>query len=109
METKVIVRLQVEGFHRWDNCNVESEMYLRNNHRHLFYICCKKLVTQLDREVEVISFKNQVISYLKSTYGERCEFGSMSCEMIATKLLTDLNLCYCSVIEDNENGAEVEI
>ena len=32
---------------------------------------------------------------------------SMSCEMLASELLQTFKLSYCSVLEDNENGAEV--
>ena len=31
----------------------------------------------------------------------------MSCEMIARELAEVFDLFYCSVLEDNENGAEV--
>ena len=38
----------------------------------------------------------------------RCHnFKSMSCEMIARELYEGFDLEYCSVFEDNENGAEI--
>ena len=36
-----------------------------------------------------------------------CEFGAMSCEMLARELIEEFDLCQCEVNEDNENGAIV--
>ena len=36
-----------------------------------------------------------------------CDFGSQSCEMLASEIYKEFELCYCAVYEDNENGAEV--
>lgn len=107
--TKIVVKLQVEGFHCWKDCNIESEEYLKNKHRHIFYITAKKQVSHDDRDIEIINFKNKIAEYLQKTFGKRCEFENMSCEMIAEHLLEVFKLDFCSVLEDNENGAEVEI
>ena len=50
----------------------------------------------LNREIESYMVKNQ-------------QWGEMSCEMIASALIYEFGLCYAQVMEDGENGAEVEI
>ena len=56
-------------------------------------------------------FKRDIQDYLYEKYynkQDRCHrFGPMSCEMIARELYEKFDLEYCSVFEDNENGAEI--
>ncbi len=114
-KTNIIVKLQVEGFHCWpDAKTVVPEMaFLSDRHRHIFHIECRKEVTHDDRDIEIILFKRSILQYLKSNYSDPkkvltiCEFGPKSCEMLASELLKEFNLDYCSVLEDNENGAEI--
>jgi|TARA_R110000744_G_scaffold153214_1_gene267575 hypothetical protein len=113
MKTNIIVKLQVEGTHNWPQASdFEPTMeYLEYQHRHMFYIVAKKEVFHDDRDVEFIVFKRKIKKYLKSVYYNEtidcCDFGSQSCEMLAHELYEKFSLCYCSVSEDNENGAEV--
>ena len=110
--TEIVVKLQVEGLHRWSGCNIREVIYLINQHRHVFYIKCKKAVSHDDRDIEIICFKRSIQKYLTDTYakdGAVCDFGDMSCEMIAKELMQKFNLTYCSVLEDNENGAVVTL
>ena len=110
MKTYVTASLQVEGLHRWEGCDLKDVRFLRNVHRHIFYINCKKSVSHEDRDIEIILFKRELSDYLQTRYkkdGNCCDFGSMSCEMIAKELLQEFNLDFCSVLEDGENGAEV--
>ena len=77
----------------------------------MFHITCKKKVNHDDRDVEFIMFKRDITQYLENKYYDsitRCLlFGSKSCEMISRELYEEFELEYCSVFEDNENGAEV--
>ena len=61
--------------------------------------------------VEFIMFKRDVEDYLHQLYWDnesRClVFDAMSCEMIARTIYEHFDLEYCSVFEDNENGAEI--
>jgi len=111
MKIGIIVGLQVEGVHCWPNCPLEQVSFLRTPHRHIFHIEAKKEVKHDDRDVEIIDFKRSIKHYLETRYVRDypgvCEFGSMSCEMIARELTEVFELYYCSVLEDNENGAEV--
>lgn len=108
---RVIVNLSVAGVHRWANCKIDNVEYLKDYHRHIFHICCKKKVNHSDRDTEIISLKEEILVYLnaKGHYKNSAaiNFDGMSCEMIAVELINKFNLSYCSVLEDNENGAEV--
>lgn len=110
MKTNVVVKLQVEGTHRWQGCNIKEVLYLINQHRHIFFFTCKKAVSHNDRDIEIICLKHSIQKYLLekySTNGVSCDFDTKSCEMLAEELTKMFNLTYCSVLEDNENGAEV--
>ena len=56
-------------------------------------------------------FQGDILEHLRNDYFDedmRCHnFKSMSCEMIARELYEGFDLEYCSVFEDNENGAEI--
>lgn len=115
-QTNIIIKLQVEGFHSWPQAAelLPEVGFLSAKHRHIFHIVAKKKVTHSDRDVEIILFKRKITDFLYFQYGKNdhslvnvCEFGPMSCEMIAEVLLKKFDLQYCSVLEDNENGAEV--
>lgn len=111
MKTNVVINLQVAGVHQWKGCNISNVLFLANKHRHVFYVKCKKKVTHNDRDIEIIMLKEAVEKYLLSKYGitgrNICDFGNNSCEMLAEELVKEFSLNYCSVLEDNENGAEV--
>lgn len=109
---KIIIRLQVEGTHQWKDCNIEEVNFLKSEHRHIFHIEAKKRVSHLDRDIEIIQFKRRIQEYLMNKYANNtlhCYFGNMSCEMIAQELIDEFGLCSCAVLEDDENGAEIEI
>tara|TARA_R110001599_G_scaffold126542_1_gene299644 strand:+ start:3183 stop:3557 length:375 start_codon:yes stop_codon:yes gene_type:complete len=105
MKTNIIINLQHEAVHQWSDCELEGVEFLKFPHRHIFHICCKKEVKHDDRDIEIILLKRKVNSFLDEMYPKT--FGDMSCEMIAKELATVFELNYCSVLEDNENGAEV--
>lgn len=110
-KTEVFCSLQVDGLHRWKECPFEEVAYLRDLHRHMFHIKCYKNVNHSDRDTEFIILKHQVMGYFKDTFYEIplrcCNFGEMSCEMIAERLIEFFNLSRCEVSEDGENGAIV--
>lgn len=103
--TNIIVNLQFEGIHRWSACPIEEVKYLRDPHRHVFHICCKKAVTHDDRQVEIIQLKHRISEWLDTLY-QGHDMGETSCEMLAKKIAQRFGLNYCSVLEDGENGAE---
>lgn len=85
--------------------------YLEHPHRHMFHIDARREVFHDDRDVEFIVFKRMMRDYIEKTYYnpeiDCCDFGSQSCEMLASEIYKEFELCYCAVYEDNENGAEV--
>lgn len=109
--TKIISRLSVEGIHRWKKCPIEEVSYLREYHRHMFYINCYAYVNHSDRDIEFIELSHRVKKYLHSKYFNedyQCLFfDDMSCEMIASELLYEFNLYEVEVNEDLEGGAIV--
>tara|TARA_B100000953_G_scaffold300250_1_gene304404 strand:+ start:2042 stop:2401 length:360 start_codon:yes stop_codon:yes gene_type:complete len=112
---KVIASLQVEGLHFWKDCDIEEVRFLKNLHRHIFHITVKKKVSHNDRDIEIIKLQRSIKSFLMDKFVFKdcshgtCHFGNMSCEDIAEMLVDKFKLDYCKVLEDNENGAEIEI
>ena len=113
MKTNVIAKIELDGLHNWPAAQaVFPEVgFLAYTHRHMFHITCKKRVNHDDRDVEFIMFKRDIQDYLYNKYYmEKIrihQFGHQSCEMIARELYEQFDLEYCSVFEDNENGAEI--
>lgn len=101
----IIISFNLEGIHSWSNCPLPDVEFLKYPHRHLFFFNCKKKVYHDNRDIEVLLFRKKIKNYLEKKY--RGNFGGLSCEMIARELLNKFNLTYCSVLEDNENGAEI--
>ncbi|MCE2713608.1 MAG: hypothetical protein LW688_13890 [Cryomorphaceae bacterium] len=112
MKTKsiVIVQLEQEGFHNYPDAPTEVK-FLRDNHRHTFRITLGFEVTHNNREKEIFLMRDEVRFMLTEFYGSPCEFGSMSCEMIAQELLEHFEeegAVWVEVWEENTGGARVE-
>ena len=110
IKSEVYCTLQIEGTHNWPNCPFDEVGYLRDPHRHVFHIKAHKVVNHDDRDTEFIMLKGQIQRYINQKYCSIlnqtfCEFGAMSCEMLARELIDEFGLCRCEVNEDNENGA----
>ena len=107
----IIVKLAVEGVHKWAECPILEVNYLKNEHRHMFHITCKKSVSHNERQVEIIQLKHQLNKFLNDTFFKKeigcLDFQNMSCETIAETLLKAFQLNYVEVLEDNENGAAI--
>jgi hypothetical protein len=102
---EIIIKLQVEGIHHWPECNIEEVLFLRDKHRHIFYITVVKEVTHNDRDIEIIKLKREIKKYLGN---EPIDFGRKSCEDIAEDILKKYNCSEVIVLEDNENGARIK-
>lgn len=118
MKTHLTIRLQLPGFHSFDNV---AEVYPSNPeiwflgqpHRHMFHFECVYPVVGLDRELEFFILRKHVEDIIRNInptllpLGE-LNFGSRSCETIATAILKeDLRMSSCTVSEDGENSATV--
>ena len=114
MNTYVIVRLQVDAMHNFPTAKelFPEVGFLAERHRHMFHIEASCKVTHTDRDKEFIMLKRDILDFLRATYYNNNtrthEFGPMSCEAIATQLLTQFNCNYVEVWEDQENGGRVE-
>ena len=100
----IVVKLQFEGIHRWENCPLEDVSFLKDYHRHIFYIELTKEVNHNDRDIEIIMLKREILNYFGS---QPVQLGNSSCEDIAERLLYMFKATSVKVTEDNENGAIV--
>ena len=121
MKTLIVVRTQFAALHAWPECPFESVAFLRNTHRHIFHVELKCAVEHANRQLEFFEVKKELDKLLSIYYANR-DLGSRSCETMAEHIAIDMeyNLNYhashpsrprpvvvfCSVFEDNENGAE---
>jgi len=109
----IIVKFDIAGFHYYGgHCD-----YLKNYHRHNFNFKVTLRVTELNRQIEFIEYKNQCIKCINEMYPtysvhrayQGIDFSWRSCEMIINELLNKLPNCEdifsIEVYEDNENGA----
>ena len=115
-ERIVIATIAVVGFHRWEGA-LPAVKYLAGTHRHLFTIRAEFGVSHDDRDVEFHIAQGWLRDALVRVWGTPsgvCDFGAMSCEMIAERINLALwngpgQRCASAleVWEDGENGARV--
>lgn len=112
--TTVIVKLAVDGCHNFPKAAqlFPEVAFLADRHRHMFHFTVACKVTHSDRDKEFIMLKRDVVAYIHDNYyaesTRTCEFGPMSCEMLAEEVLKRFDAEWVEVWEDNENGARVE-
>lgn len=105
MKKYIVIKTSFEAIHCWPECPYESVSFLKNKHRHKFYVKMKWVI-EIDRQKEFFVCKKEVDEYININYHQR-DLGSLSCEEIALILLEGFDADFVSVSEDNENGAEV--
>jgi hypothetical protein len=103
-EVVVYCKLQFVGFHRWKDAPHQVK-YLQSWHRHVFHVICGRKVTELNRQIEFITLKNNITAFVREKYEN--QYFEDSCEMIANEIMGIFDLSFCSVSEDDENGAIV--
>lgn len=115
MRTMIGVKTCFESLHCYPNAP-ERVSYLKNIHRHKFFVCAKIQVFHDDRELEFIIVKEDLDQFIKDNlvFRDMKRLVSMSCEMMARSILEYLTNSYgnnrsyfVSVYEDDENGAEL--
>lgn len=113
MEKKYIkVQFTQEGLHQYKGAPKEVN-FLRQVHRHLFYITVKIEVFHLDRELEFLMVAHKIKKFIKENIPFNDEYMLInSCEELAQKILDSLKVDYgltrdyvVEVSEDNENSA----
>lgn len=111
MKKTVIISVVVEGFHHYPNAP-QVVGFLEHNHRHSFIIKAGFEVEDLNREKEIFIERDNIKEYLHESFGSPCQFGAMSCEMIASEILDfskDDGMIWCEVWEETTGGARVEL
>lgn len=106
MKFYIVVKLQFEAIHKWESCPYDDVSFLRNSHRHIFYVCAKKEIFHNDRDIEFIRFKREIDEYINVNFRGK-DLDNMSCEMIAESIIEKFGADFVSVFEDDENGVEV--
>lgn len=113
LSIQVEAKVTFQGFHRWPEAPSKEIGYLRSPHRHLFVVRARKRVTSDDRETEFILLAQEVARAIAMLYPGDAVRGfdlhTSSCEQVAKALIDECGLSFCSVHEDDENGAIVEV
>lgn len=104
MKSFVYCTLEFEARHSWPGCPFDEVVFLRFPHRHIFKVKAVKEVGHLDRDVEFITLKRRVQTFVSVFQPDA---GSRSCEQMAKEILEAYGLVQCEVSEDGENGAVV--
>jgi len=106
--TWVKVKSNFEALHRWK----EADNFLKDYHRHIFYVDFSITVDHNDREIEFFELKKELKDFLRIKYqGKSID---MSCEMFAGEIIDFFRGKYpkrmykCEVSEDGENSAVIE-
>lgn len=105
----VQVKTTFEGRHRWADAPDEVT-FLRNWHRHLFYVVVTVAVTHDNRDIEFFILKRKVDKIAQTIEGYK-QF-EYSCEQMADMFqkglaVDGIQTASVSVHEDNENGGIV--
>lgn len=114
MKEKKFIHVQTQfiGFHKYEN-SPGVVRFLRNLHRHLFYVKVKIEVFNVNRELEFYIIKYNLDNFIRNNL----EFSVVgSCEEIALLFFNFLDKKFylegreieIEVFEDNENGASVK-
>ncbi|MBU0778307.1 hypothetical protein KKH23_10070 [Patescibacteria group bacterium] len=104
--TFIVIRTSFEAGHHWPDCPFNDVAFLRNQHRHIFYVELKKEVFE-DRGIEFIRFKRVVEEFIKIKYAGK-DLGPTSCEVMAKVLADKFNANSVEISEDLENSAIYE-
>lgn len=111
MITFICVKTDFYGIHKYPNAPDEVA-FLRNEHRHKFYVTAEIEVFHDDRELEFIMVKNRINAFIAKNITSMPVM--YSCEMMCKDIIKFIETTYCidnerhikvSVFEDNENGA----
>ena len=113
MKSFICVKTDFYGIHKYENAPNEVA-FLRNEHRHKFFVKAEIEVFHNDRELEFIMVKNRINKFIAANIASMPVV--YSCEMMCEDIIKFLEKTYCteqtrlinvSVSEDDENGAIV--
>lgn len=110
MKREIMVEQTVTALHCWPGAP-GMRSYLRNPHRHDFKVWVWLEVGHNDREIEFHNLQDALLSILQSlgeTRGAVLDYGSMSCEEIAERVINYISeATRVQVFEDDRCGAEL--
>jgi hypothetical protein len=115
IKKQIHVKTQFEGLHHWPDAPTVVS-FLRDPHRHIFYVTATLPVTHDDRQLEFFMVKQEMDAFIQDRFVKGnliAKLHRTSCEAIATQVLTYLLDLYqltsgeVTVMEDDENGATV--
>lgn len=108
----IIVRTQFDFAHRYENATGDFH-YLKNLHRHKFFVEIEVEVGHDDREIEFLALKKEIDKYISQCCDGKWK-DTMSCEMMCKELFKQIVHLYgldrkisISIFEDNENGGKM--
>ena len=103
------IKTTFEGFHCWPDAP-DTESYLRNPHRHIFYVYLHIQQFADDRDIEYHALKKWLDGIIRKNV---LPLHTKSCEQIAITIKGAAEIDFpsryvkVSVFEDDENGAIV--
>ncbi len=113
--TVIVVTTEFKSFHKYTDAP-KQVAFLRNIHRHKFFVKAKFEVTHDNRDLEFFIIQSKLEGYIGSVLLPKLNDSQhqMSCEMMARLLIEcfvqeGLPVTFMSIFEDNENGAEIEV
>ena len=97
--------------HRWQACPFDEFAFLRDWHRHKFLVYLTVPVSHGDRQLEFFDVQSKLKKILDLYYGRKFEW---SCETFAEQIILNMlergvPVISCTVSEDGENSATVEV
>ena len=110
-QKNIIIKTQFPALHAWKDCPIKDVEFLKHPHRHVFYVTVKIPVIHNNRQIEFFIVKRSLEEHIRKYFYDQY-LGGQSCEDICESLSAfiqhDFGGCsYISVMEDNENGAEI--
>jgi hypothetical protein len=114
ISTVINVKTTFEALHCWRNIPEQHpSQFLKTPHRHVFHFFFMFKVGHDDRDLEFFEIKSKIDKVLKEMFPKKenellPDIGSMSCEMLAERLLNLFSTLDCMLVkvsEDGENGA----
>jgi hypothetical protein len=106
------IKTSFTGFHRWKSAPEEVK-FLRDFHRHVFYVVVEMEVQGFDRSIEYFIAQKAIENYISHYYLDR--YFDSSCETLASEIgnfcmdtwKDEIKSCTVIVSEDDENYGKV--
>lgn len=114
-QTFITVKTSFDGIHCWANCPHEEVAFLRNPHRHVFWVRLEVEVFSDDRDLEYFMIKRKLDNAINELYGNGNTssniklLGSKSCEMINDDIYKNLFVGPLAPMSQDKGQRQVSI